>query len=169
MSSGNSANRGPAVRKSPDHKMTRVTGAILFGAPVWLLLGLFPARADTYPVNGVWAAPSSEFPVAKDEICFTIKTFGVEAVSRKSISEMIIFTTGKRFDVKGDVEAERTLESVKTADGGFWITEVLKRRRLGFRQRATYFLAIIDRMTIEIRDNSRLTRFVRCGPSRSPI
>jgi hypothetical protein len=50
--------------------------------------------------------------------CIAVKTFGVEAVSKKSISEMIIFAKDKRYDVKGDVQTEATIKSIKLADGG---------------------------------------------------
>jgi hypothetical protein len=129
-----------------------------------LVLSTFPAAADVYPVSGVWVAPTPAFPVAAEEACFIIRTFGVEAVSRKSIFEMIIFTTNKRYDVKGDVQTESSIGSVKAIDGGFWITELSNRKWSGFRRKLAYFLAIIDPSTIEIRDNSRRTRFVRCGP-----
>ena len=39
--------------------------------------------------------------MAKD--CIAVKTFGVEALSKESISELIIFAKDKRYDVKGDV------------------------------------------------------------------
>jgi hypothetical protein len=147
----------------PRHsKLTSLTAAL--GC---LVLVSFPVAADVYPVNGVWVAPDPAFPVATDEACFIIKTFGVEAVSRKSIFEMIIFTTNKRYDLKDDVQTEGSIESVKATDGGFWITELFNRKWFGFRRKFTYFLAIIDPSTIEIRDNSRLTRFVRCGPKSS--
>jgi hypothetical protein len=129
-----------------------------------LVLATFPAAADVYPVSGVWVAPNPAFPVAADEACFIIKTFGVEAVSRKSIFEVIIFTTNKRYALKGDVQTESSIGSVKATDGGFWITELSNRKWFGFRRKSTYFLATIDPSTIEIRDNSRRTRFVRCGP-----
>jgi hypothetical protein len=139
-------------------------GAILLRVSVCLLLTSLPATADVYPVNGVWAAPNANFPVAADESCFAIKLFGVEAIWRKSVSEMMIFTNDKRYDVKGDVQIESTVHTVKAADGGFWITEVPNvRNSFWFRQKATYFLAIINPGTIEIRDSSRLTRFVKCG------
>jgi hypothetical protein len=76
-----------------------------------LSLGLFmgllfshSAAAQVYPVSGVWAAIDSQFPTATNETCIAARTFGVEAVSKKSISEMIIFTGQKRFDVKGDMQ-----------------------------------------------------------------
>jgi hypothetical protein len=34
----------------------------------------------------------------------------------------------------------------------------------GLQRKVIYFLAIVDPVTLEIRDNSRRTRFVKCGP-----
>jgi hypothetical protein len=135
------------------------------------LIFSFPAAAEEYPVNGVWAAVDTDYPAAANETCIAIKTFGVESVSRKSVSEMIIFAKDKRYDVKGDVQTEATIKSVKPADGGFWITETLKKRSrwLGFKRKAVYFLALIDPLAIEIRDRSGITRFVKCGSDKSPI
>jgi hypothetical protein len=132
-----------------------------------LVLVSFPVAAEVYPVNGVWVAPDPAFPVATGEACFIIKTIGVEAVSRKSIFEVVIFTTNKRYDLKGGVQTEGSIESVRATDGGFWITELSNRKWFVFRRKYTYFLAIVDASTIEIRDNSRLTRFVKCGPRNS--
>lgn len=150
---------------------SKVAGAISFGILACLLLSAVSATADVYPVSGVWIAPNPTFPVSTNESCFAIKLFGVEAVSRKSVSEMIIFANDKRYDVKAGVQIESTAQTVKAAEGGFWITDLLNvRRRFWFRQKASYFLAIIDPVTIEIRDNSRRTRFVKCEPrSRSRI
>jgi hypothetical protein len=135
------------------------------GALLCSLLFSIPAAADIYPVNGVWAAPNPEFPIAADEACFTIKTVGVEAVARKSIAQIMIFTRDKRYNVIGNSQTDHTLQSTKAADGGYWITDFPnERRRLWFRKKFTYFLAIVDPVTTEIRDNSRRTRFVRCGP-----
>jgi hypothetical protein len=145
-------------------------GVASLGLLIGLFLFSFPAAAQVYPVSGVWAAIDLQFPAATNETCIAVKTFGVEAVSKKSISEMIIFTGQKRFDVKGDAQTETTIKSIKPADGGFWITETLKKRRwLGFRRKATYFLGIIDPQTIEIRDAKGLLRYVRCGSKRAPI
>jgi hypothetical protein len=132
-----------------------------------LVLVSFAAAAEVYPVNGVWVAPDPAFPVAAGEACFIIRTIGVEAVSRRSIFEVVIFATNKRYDLKGDAQTEASIEAVKATDGGFWITELSNRRWFGFRRKFTYFLAIVDASTIEISDNARLTRFVRCGPRNS--
>ena len=94
-----------------------------------------------------------------------MKTFGVEALARKSIAELMIFTSDKRYDVKGNVQIDNTLQSAKATAGGYWITELPDARgRLWFRRKITFFLAIVDPVTIEIRDISRRTRFVKCGP-----
>jgi hypothetical protein len=139
-----------------------------------LLIGLilsFPAAAEVYPVSGVWTATDSDFPAAAIETCIAVKTFGVEAVSKKSVSEMIIFAKDKRYDVKGDVQTEATLKTVKLADGGFRITETFKKgaRWLGFKRKATYLLKLIDPQTIDIWNGTVFTRYTKCGPERPPI
>ena len=78
---------------------------------------------------------------------------------------MIIFTNDKRYDVKSNVQMDNTLQSARAAEGGYWITELPNaRERFWFRRKITFFLAIVDPVTIEIRDLSRRTRFVKCGP-----
>jgi hypothetical protein len=148
--------------KVADIKFAALTSALSLAC---LVLSSFPAEADVYPVSGVWAAPNPEFPIAVDEACLVIKTFGVEVLARKSIAEMMIFTNDKRYDVKGNVQTDSTLQSARAAEGGYWITELPNARgRLWFRRKITFFLAIVDPVTIEIRDLSRRTRFVKCGP-----
>jgi hypothetical protein len=150
---------------------SRLGGAPSLGLLIGLFLFSFPAAAQVYPVSGVWAAIDSQFPTAAKETCIAVKTFGVEAVSKKSISEMIIFAGQKRFDVKGDVQTETTIKSIKPADGGFWITETLNKRSrwLWFKRKTIYFLSVIDPQSIEIRDATGLARYVKCGSKRPPI
>jgi hypothetical protein len=150
---------------------SRVGSVPFLGLLIGLVLFSFPAAAQVYPVSGVWAAIDSQFPIAANETCIAVKTFGVEAVSKKSILEMIIFAKDKRYDVKGDVQTETTIKSIKAADGGFRITESFNKRGnwLGFRRKTSYFLGIIDPLTIEIRGESGLARYVKCGSQRPPI
>jgi hypothetical protein len=137
-----------------------------------LLIGLFlisfaaAAAAKVYPVSGVWTAIDTDFPAAANETCLAVKTFGVEAVSKKSVSEMIIFAKDKRYDVRGDVQTETTIKFIKMADGGFWITESFSKRGrwFGFKRTTTYFLSVIDPQTIQIRDARGMTRYAKCGP-----
>ena len=86
-------------------------------------------------------------------------------MSRKLISQLLIFNDNKRYEVKQSLQTISTLVSTKPADGGYWITELPDvRRRFWFRQKITYFLTIIDPLTIEIRNNARRAKFVKCGP-----
>jgi hypothetical protein len=98
---------------------SRVGGVPSLGLVIGLSLFSFPAAAQVYPVSGVWAAIDSQFPAAANEACIAVKMFGVEAVSRKSVSRMIIFAKDKRYDVKGDVQIETTIKSLKVANEVF--------------------------------------------------
>ena len=130
-----------------------------------LLLGSLPAEAVTYPVNGVWAAPHPDFPISSDEACFPVKIVGVNAVARTSIAQIVIFNGDKRYTVKANIQSSHTLHSLRAVDSGYWITELsTQRKRFWFREKVTYFLAIVDSRSLEIRENSRRTRFVKCGP-----
>jgi hypothetical protein len=124
-----------------------------------------------FTVSGVFVAVDTGFPAAANETCLAVKTFGVEAVSKKSNAEMIIFAKDKRYDVKGDVETETTIKSIKATDGVFRITETFSKhgRWLGFKRKTTYFLDVIDPKTIEIRDTTGMTRYTKCGSQRPPI
>ena len=132
------------------------------------LVGLLlssPAVADIYPVRGVWVAQNHDFPIGPNEVCFTVRLSGIEAVARKLISELLIFAENKRYGVKQNLQTVSTLVSTKPSDGGYWVTEMPDvRRRFWFKQKITYLLTIIDPTTIEIRNNSHRTRFVKCGP-----
>jgi hypothetical protein len=137
----------------------------LFIGVACLLLGSPPAEAVTYPVNGVWAAPHPEFPISSDEACFTVKIVGVNAVAQKTVAQIVIFNGDKRYTVKDNIQSSHTIHSLKAVDGGYWITELpTERRRFWFRKKVTYLLAIVDSRSLEIRENSRRTRFVKCGP-----
>jgi hypothetical protein len=149
----------------------RIGGAASLGLLISLFLVSGPAAAEVYPVSGVWTAIDTDFPAAANETCVAVKTFGVDAVSKKSIAEMIIFAKDKRYDVKGDVQTEATIKSIKVTDGGFRMIETLSNgaRWLGFKRKTTYFLTVIDPQTIEIWDGMVLNRYAKCGSERPPI
>jgi hypothetical protein len=145
---------------------SRVAGALFLCSLIGLILSSVPAAADvTYPISGVFAAINPEFPNATIEICTAVKIFGVEAVSEKSISELITFAKDKRYDVKGDVQTETTIRSINATDGAFRITETFNKSRgwIGIRRKAEYDLKIVDPQTIEIWDGKNLTRYAKCG------
>ena len=149
----------------------RIWGAASLGLLIVLILVSAPAAAEVYPVSGVWTAIDTDFPAAASETCLAVKTFGVEAVSKKSISEMIIFAKDKRYDVKGVIQTETTIKSIKVAEGGFWITESFSKRGrwLGFKRKTTYFLTVINPQTIEIWDGMVRHRYAKCRRERPPI
>ena len=106
-----------------------------------------------------------DFPIGPNAVCLTVRLSGIEAVARKLVSELLIFNENKRYGVKQNLQTVSTLISTKPAEGGYWITEIPDvRRRFWFKQKITYLLTIIDPTTIEIRNNSRRARFVKCGP-----
>jgi hypothetical protein len=151
---------------------SRIGRAVSLGLLIGLILLAFPAAAEVYPVSGVWTAIDADFPAAASETCLAVKTFGVDAVSKKSISELLIFAKDKRYDVKGDVQTETTLKSIKVAaDGGFRITETFSTRGrwLGFKRKTTYLLTVIDPQTIEIRDATGMTRYANCRTQKPQI
>jgi len=131
----------------------------------------FSAAAQVYPVNGVFSAIDPQYPAYRNEACLALKTFGVEAVSKQAIPGLIIFSKDKRYDAYRDVQTEETIKSVKETNVGFRITESLTnaRRLLGFRRKRTYFLKVLDPITIEIWDGTAVTRYAKCGSRRTPF
>jgi hypothetical protein len=146
---------------------SRVAGALFLCSLIGLILSSVPAAAAdvTYPVSGVFAAINPEFPNGTIEICTAVKIFGVQAVTAKSISELIIFANDKRYDLKGEVQTETTIRSIKAMNGVFQIIEEFKKSRgwVGIRRKTEYDLKITDPQTIEIWDGKNLIRYAKCG------
>jgi hypothetical protein len=128
------------------------------------------AAAQVYPVNGVFSAIDAEYP-DRNGACMALKAFGIEAVSKQAVPELIIFSNDKRHAVKGETQSERKIKSVKKANGGFRISELVSGgpRLLGWRKKITYFLRVLDPVTIEIWDGKNLTQYAKCGPRRPPV
>ena len=128
------------------------------------------AAAQVYPVNGVFSAIDAEYP-DRNGACMALKAFGIEAVSKQAVPELIIFSNDRRHAVKGETQSERKIKSVKKANGGFRITELVSGspRRLGWRKKITYFLRVLDPMTIEIWNGKNLTQYAKCEPRRPPV
>ena len=100
-----------------------------------------------------------------------LKRLALKPYLKNLSSEMIILAKDKRYDVKGDVQTETTIKSIKVAAGGFWITESFSKRGrwLGSKRKITYFLTVIDTQTIEIWDGMVRHRYAKCGRERPPI
>ena len=159
------------ARKARHYRLRNAASfSFLIGAALYSFCSV-AAVAEIYPVNGVWTAIGPQFPINRQEACVSLKTFGTEAVSRKSIRELIIFTKDKRYHVTGEDQNEAIITSIKAADGGFWITESPSKRSrwMFFRRKTKYFLRILDPLTIETWDGTTLTRYAKCGPHKPPV
>jgi hypothetical protein len=129
----------------------------------------FAASAETYPVSGVWVAKDDRFPGSTNGACFILKKIGIDAVSSQPFPSLMIFSDNKRFEVRGDYRAERTVRSVQSAtDGRFRITESLGKRWSLLFKRPFFTLKIVDATTIEVVEGNISTRFFQCPPN-SPL
>jgi hypothetical protein len=137
---------------------------------VWLAIAISlfscAASAETYPVSGVWIARDDRFPGSANGACFILKKIGIDAVSSQPFPRLMIFSDNKRFEVRGDYRAERTVQSVKSAtDGRFRITELLGKRWSLLFKRPFFTLKIVDASTIEVAEGNISTRFFQCSPN----
>jgi len=141
---------------------------------IWLAvaISLFSsaASAQTYPVSGVWVATDDRFPGSTRGACLILKQFGVDAVLAQPFPRLMIFSKDRRFEVRGDYLAEKTIRSVKSAkDGGFQIAESFSTRRRLFSKRQSFELKVVDPTTIEITEGKARTRFFKCSSGGSSL
>ena len=128
------------------------------------------ASAETYPVSGVWVATDDRFPGSTGGACLILKQFGIDAVIAQPFPRLMIFSKDKRFEVRGDYLAERTIRSVKSAtDGGFQITETFASRWRPFSKRPGFKLKVVGPTTIEITEGKARTRFFKCSSGSSSL
>ena len=149
----------------PNFKFSSRSG---FKNRVWLGAAIFlfssAALAQTYPVSGVWVATDDRFPGSTAGACLILKEFGVDGVLAQPFPRLMIFSKDKRFEVRGDYLAERTIRSVKSAtDGGFQITESFANRWRPFSKRQGFKLKVVGPTTIEITEGRASTRFFKCS------
>ena len=126
-----------------------------FKSQVWLGVAIVlfssAASAETYPVSGVWVATDDRFPGSTGGACLILKQFGIDAVIAQPFPRLMIFSKDKRFEVRGNYLAERTIRSVKSAtDGGFQITETFASRWRPFSKRPGFKLKVVGPTTIEL-------------------
>ena len=141
---------------------------------VWLAIAIslfsWAASAETYPVSGVWIARDDSFPGSTNGACFILKKIGIDAVSSQPFPSLMIFSDNKRFEVRGDIRAERTVRSVQSAtDGRFRIIESLGKRWSLLFKRPSFTLKIVDATTIEVASGNISTRFFQCSPNTPPL
>ena len=136
---------------------------------VWLALAIslfsWAASTQTYPVSGVWVARDDSFPGSTNGACFILKKIGIDAVSSQPFPRLMIFSDNKRFDVRGDFRAERTVRSVESAtDSRFRITESPSKRWSLLFKRPFFTLKFVDATTIEVAEGKISTQFFQCSP-----
>ena len=137
---------------------------------IGFLLLSFPALAEglSYPVTGVFAAIDSEFPNGEFEVCMSVRTFGVAAVTKKSVAELIIFTNDKRHDLRGELQTEAAIKSINLVDGAYRVAETLTKSHgwIGMKRKTEYEMKVIDPNTIAIWDGKKITRYAKCAGGR---
>src|SRR5712671_2448139 len=100
--------------------------------------------------------------------CLILKQFVIDAVLAQPFPRLMIFSKDKRFEVRGDYLAERTIRSIKSAtDGGFQITETFANRWRPFSKRQVFKLKVVGPTTIEITEGKARTRFFKCSSGSS--
>jgi hypothetical protein len=148
----------------------RVDAMTLFLCTLTVLLLSFPALAEgpAYPVSGVFAAIDSEFPNAEFEVCMSVRTFGVAAVTKRSVAELIIFTRDKRHDLRGDIQTETVIKAINPVDGFYRIAETFTKSRgwIGIRRKTEYEMKVINPNLIAIWDGKKVTRYAKCAGGR---
>jgi hypothetical protein len=140
-------------------------GIILFSLPA-------AAQEMTYPVSGIFLPIDPVFPNASFEACLLVRTFGVDAVSKKSVAHLIIFDQNKRHDLIGDLATETTIKSInKLVDGTHQIFETFSksRGRIGIRRKTEYEMKVLDQNTIEISDGRNVARYAKCTSAGSRV
>jgi hypothetical protein len=137
------------------------------GMSLGLILFSLSATAQNiiYPVSGVFLPLDPDFPNASFEACLLVRTFGVDAVSKKSVAHVIIFDQSKRHDLMGDLATETTIKRIiKLPDSVHQIIETISRSRgiIGIRRKTEYEMKVLDQNTIEMFDGRNVARYAKC-------
>ena len=130
------------------------------------------ALAQDYPVSGVFVATDDRTPGSIGGACFTLKVLGVESIFEGALPTILIFSDGRRIELRAGHHYQQSIRSVKSlADGGFRIEELPSKRSRWFPwskgRSYSYSLRTVDPVTIEIDDGKRATRFVKCSAKSS--
>jgi hypothetical protein len=132
-------------------------------------LSLPAALAQNYPVSGVWIATDDRTAGSKTGACFILKVLGIDSILDGSLPTVLIFSDGKRIEVGAGYHSEQFIRSVKSSGDGFRISELPSKRRkwVPWQKEQSYSLRIVDPVTIEVRNERRTTRFVKCSSKNS--
>jgi hypothetical protein len=130
------------------------------------------ALAQGYPVSGIWVATDNRTPGSEGGACFALKMLGVDSLLDGTLPTVLIFSDGRRIELRAGHHYQQSIRSVKSlTDGGFRIEELPSKRSRWFpwstSRSYSYSLRTIDPMTIEIDDGKNATRFVKCSAKSS--
>jgi hypothetical protein len=126
--------------------------------------------AQEYPVRGVWVAADDRTPGSAGGACLTLKLLGIDSIIDGSLPTVLIFSDGKRIEVRAGYQAEESIKSIRgTADSAFRFAELPSKRSRWFpwSRKQYHFLKILDPITIEFGERATTIRFVKCSSKNS--
>ena len=126
--------------------------------------------AQEYPVSGVWVAADDRTPGSAGGACFTLKLLGIDSIMDGSLPTVLIFSDGKRIEVRAGYHAEESIKSIRgTTDAAFRFAELTSKRSGWFPwfRKQYHSLKILDPTTIEFGERATTTRFVKCSSKNS--
>jgi hypothetical protein len=152
-----------------------------FGVNLWRAAGISiavsclsspAAQAQNYPVNGVWVEADDHTPGSKGGACFILKVLGLDSILDGSLPTVLIFSDGKRTEIRAGFHAQQSIRSIRSmADGSFRVEELPSGRTKwlpwSWSKRRSYSLRIVDLVTIEVESGQSTTRFVKCSSKNS--
>jgi hypothetical protein len=122
--------------------------------------------AQDYPVSGVWVAVDDHTPGSISGACFTLKSLGIDSVMDGLLPPVLIFSNGKRVEVRAGYHSEEIIKSVKNmTEDVFRIAELPAKRTKWFwwSRRQSHSLRVVDPVTLDFGDGKKSTRFVKCS------
>jgi hypothetical protein len=126
--------------------------------------------AQEYPVSGVWVAADDRTPGSAGGACFTLKLLGIDSIIVGSLPTALIFSDGKRIEVRAGYHSEQSIKSIRgTTDDAFRFAELPSKRSRWFpwSRKQSHSLKILDPVTIEFGEGATTARFVKCSSKNS--
>jgi hypothetical protein len=126
--------------------------------------------AQEYPVSGVWVAADDRTPGSAGGACFTLKLLGIDSIIVGSLPTALIFSDGKRIEVRAGYHSEQSIKSIRgTTDNAFRFAELPSKRSRWFpwSRKHSHSLKILDPITIEFGEGATTARFVKCSSKNS--
>jgi hypothetical protein len=126
--------------------------------------------AQEYPVSGVWVAVDDRTAGAAGGACFTLKLLGINSIMAGSLPTVLIFSDGKRIEVRAGYLSEQSIQSIRgMTHDAFRFAELPSKRSRWFPwfRKQSHSLKMLDPVTIEFGNGATTTRFVKCSSKSS--